>query len=199
MWSKAPVLMLACLVTLSSCALLPPGWRQAVAATPAIPVSPTATAEDVLLEHQRLIALPASEQTREMLRLNASLPAVQASLQLALLLSHKGGQAELARAIGLLDRLDFDSSPELQHWQPLTRFLLTTWSEQRRLGERIERQAQQLKESQRKQDQLSETVAALKAIELSLPAKPAQAPGTDAGHAAAGNGSSAGGGAGGTP
>jgi len=174
MWSRGTGVIIAAALSLTACAELQPAAEPAVPDAPVVTEPAPPTEQDVLVEHLRLVALPAPEQARELQRLAVQSPTPRGSLQMALLLAHRGSAAELARAISLLDRLVQGGSEEDRRWQPLAQVLLDSWSEQRRLGDRIERQAQQLRESQRRQEQLSDTVAALKAIELSLPAKPAQ-------------------------
>lgn len=60
-------------------------------------------------------------------------------------------------------------------WTPWARWLQARYQIERRMEEQIERQAAQLREGQRKQDQLNEKLEALKAIERQLVA-PRRAP-----------------------
>ena len=57
---------------------------------------------------------------------------------------------------------------EAAAWAPWARLLAGRAAEQRRLEEQFDRLAQQLRDSQRRIDQLSEKLEALKAIERSL-------------------------------
>ena len=121
-------------------------------------------------------------------RLNNQLPANQGTgwpataLELALALAQTRNPGDLARAISLVDPVVRSAAPDFQPWQPVARLIAVRLAEQRRLEEQLERQAQQLRESQRNVQQLNEKLEALKAIERSLtnrapaPAAPAPAP-----------------------
>jgi hypothetical protein len=89
-------------------------------------------------------------------------------MQLALLLA-------LARALGLLQRVMSNPSPEAQPLQPLARVLAARYVEQRRVEDDRDKQVQQLRESQRRIDQLNDRIEALRAIERSF-ARPNNAP-----------------------
>ena len=104
------------------------------------------------------------------------------ALELALALAQTRNPGDLARAISLVDPVVRSAAPDFQPWQPVARLIAVRLAEQRRLEEQLERQAQQLRESQRNVQQLNEKLEALKAIERSLtnrapaPAAPAPAP-----------------------
>ena len=105
-------------------------------------------------------------------------------LEQALLLAQGRSPADTARALALLETLARSPSPEQQPWQPLARLLIARIGEQRRLEDQLERQAAQLRDSQKTVQQLNEKLEALKAIERSLtqratpppPASPSSAP-----------------------
>ena len=107
-----------------------------------------------------------------------------AQMQLALLLAQTRVPADLARALGLLQRVMSNPSPEAQPLQPLARALAARYVEQRRVEEDRDKQAQQVRESQRRIDQLNDRIEALRAIERSfarpnnVPAPPLPAPGS---------------------
>ena len=89
-------------------------------------------------------------------------------MQLALALAQTRVPADLARALGLLQRVIANPSPEAQPLQPLARALAARYVEQRRVEDDRDRQAQQLRESQRRIDQLNDRIEALRAIERSF-------------------------------
>ncbi|RTD96057.1 hypothetical protein EJO68_06855 [Variovorax atrisoli] len=93
-------------------------------------------------------------------------PTVQ--MQLALLLSQTRVPADLARALGLLQRVIANPAPEAQPLQPLARALAARYVEQRRVEDDRDRQVQQLRDSQRRIDQLNDRIEALRAIERSF-------------------------------
>jgi hypothetical protein len=96
-------------------------------------------------------------------------------MQLALLLSQTRVPADLARALGLLQRVIANPSPEAQPLQPLARALAARYVEQRRVEDDRDKQVQQLRDSQRRIDQLNDRIEALRAIERSF-ARPNTAP-----------------------
>lgn len=96
-------------------------------------------------------------------------------MQLALLLSQTRVPADLARALGLLQRVASNPSPEAQPLQPLARALAARYVEQRRVEDDRDKQVQQLRDSQRRIDQLNDRIEALRAIERSF-ARPNMAP-----------------------
>lgn len=93
-------------------------------------------------------------------------PLVQ--MQLALLLSQTRAPADLARALGLVQRVIANPSSEAQPLHSLARLLAARYQEQRRVEDERERQAQQLRDSQRRIEQLSDRIEALRAIERSF-------------------------------
>jgi hypothetical protein len=103
------------------------------------------------------------------------------SMKLALVLSYTHGNGDLARAQGLLDRILGNSSTEAQAWHGLAHLLAVAFADQRKAEEQIERLNQQLRDTQRdnqrKLDQLSEKLEALKSIERSLTNRAPTAPG----------------------
>ena len=131
-----------------------------------------AAARRLLAYQEQLRQLPAGELGAELARQNAALaasgnaPAV--ALELSLVLAQTRNPADTQRALALLDPIARTPTPEQQPWQGLARLLLVRLVEQRRLEEQLERQAGQLRESQRNVQQLNEKLEALKAIERSL-------------------------------
>ncbi|SEF20545.1 hypothetical protein ABL840_06790 [Variovorax sp. NFACC27] len=109
-----------------------------------------------------------------------------AQMQVALLLSQTRVPADLARALGLLQRVISNPAPEAQALQPLARALAARYVEQRRVEDDRDKQVQALRDSQRRIDQLNDRIEALRAIERSFarpntnpaPAMPAAPPNT---------------------
>ncbi len=91
-----------------------------------------------------------------------------AQVQLGLALAQTRNTPELARAQGLMQRVATNTTPEGQDLAPLARLLASRYGEQRRVEEDRDKQAQQVRESQRRIDQLSERLEALRAIERSF-------------------------------
>jgi hypothetical protein len=100
-------------------------------------------------------------------------PAVQ--MQMAIVLAQTRVPADLARASGLLQRVISNPSADALPLQPLARTLAARYAEQRKVEEDRDKQAQQLRDSQRRIDQLNDRIEALRAIERSF-ARPNPAP-----------------------
>lgn len=152
--------------------------NSAVAAAP-VPAGPDATAA-ILAYADKVRMLPASELAAEVAGLPGSQPAEQLKLALLLhqqsLLQNQRPSAELARAQDLVAQVLANPLPSAQALHPLARLLAARYADQRRWDEQAERQAQQLREVQRRLDQTTERLEALKAIERSLSTRPLASP-----------------------
>ena len=93
-------------------------------------------------------------------------------MQLALALIHLRQPAETARALGLVQRVINHVGSESLPLKPLARLLANRLMDQRKLEDTADRQAQQLRDSQRRIDQLNERLEAMRAIERSLTTRP---------------------------
>ena len=93
-------------------------------------------------------------------------------MQLALALIHLRQPPETARALGLIQRVINHAGPESLPLKPLARLLANRLMDQRKLEDNADRQAQQLRDSQRRIDQLNERLEAMRAIERSLTTRP---------------------------
>ena len=147
---------------------------------PAPPVALPATdaAARVLTYSERVRTMPAAELNQELARLaapgEANAPASQ--VQLSLVLSQLRQLPELIKAQELLARVLANASPDAQPLHPLARLLAFRYGEQRRLEDQLEKERQQTREVQRKLDQTTERLEALKAIERSLTTRPPPPP-----------------------
>lgn len=100
-------------------------------------------------------------------------------LQLAMALMQLNQPVETARALGLAQRVAANAAPEAAPYRPLARLIAGRLMEQRKLEEAMERQSQQLRDQQRRIEQLTERLEAMRAIERSLNNRaPAAAPRT---------------------
>jgi enoyl-CoA hydratase/carnithine racemase len=97
-------------------------------------------------------------------------------MRLAIALMHTQLPADTARALGLLQRVINNPAPESTALKPLARLLATRLGTQRRLEDTVERQGQQLRDHQRRIEQLSERLEAMRAIERSLTTRPKARP-----------------------
>jgi len=143
---------------------LAPATRPALAFTPrgSSPV-------DAMLGYaEKLRPLNNAELAAEIARLGDPGDAPDAQMQLALVLAQTRVSADLARSLGLLQRVIANPSPEAQPLQPLARVLAARYLEQRKVEDDRDRQAQQARDSQRRIDQLNDRIEALRAIERSF-------------------------------
>lgn len=101
-------------------------------------------------------------------RLSADTPTPAHLVELGLALLHTRNPGDAARAQGLLEAAGRASGEDAAAWAPWARLLAGRAAEQRRLEEQADRLNQQQRDSQRRIDQLSEKLEALKAIERSL-------------------------------
>lgn len=124
----------------------------------------------VLAYADRVRTLSPAELATETGRPAEAGPAEQ--LQLALALSQLRQLNELLRAQELVSRVLSDASAEAQTLHPLARLMAARYAEQRRLEDQLERQNQHLRDVQRRLEQTSERLEALKAIERSLSSRP---------------------------
>ncbi|HET8744451.1 MAG TPA: hypothetical protein VFM98_02525, partial [Ramlibacter sp.] len=138
------------------------------AAAPAPPNTPAAL-EIAVGYAERVRALPAAELAQEVQRLGDNTYSPLRGIQLALALAQTRTAANTARAQAILQRVQADPGSEPQGLQSFARWLAAQLAEQRRNEEAAERQAQQLRDAQRRIDQLNERLEALRAIERSLP------------------------------
>lgn len=142
----------------------------ALAAPPAPEVSQVGLA---LAYAERVQRMPPAELTREIARLGEAEDTLAANpLNLALALAQTRQPVDTARALALVQRLLGNSDATAQPLHPLARLLEGRLLQQRRLEEQLERQAQQLRDAQRRTDQLNERLEAVRAIERSMTARP---------------------------
>ncbi len=127
----------------------------------------------LLAFHERLRDLGPADLGREVARLGEPTePATR--MELALVLAQTRQNGDLARALALVEPLA-RASPAGPA-QRFARLLQARLAEQRRLEEQIDRQNQQLRDQQRRLDQLTSQIEALRAIERSLSTRPAAPP-----------------------
>lgn len=121
----------------------------------------------------RVQRMPPAELTREIARLGEAEETLAASpLHLALALAQTRQPVDTARALAQVQRLLGHNDPAMQPLQPLARLLEARLLQQRRLEEQLERQSQQLRDAQRRNEQLNERLEAVRAIERSMTARP---------------------------
>lgn len=202
--ARVPGLLLGLCATLAACGLTqpPPQDKHGAAAPSAaatappptppvrpVEVEPQAPATQmqpaqpgplnaVLAHADRIRALPTAELTAEIARLNDTAAALGPNptlqMQQAIALAQTRNPADLARALALMQRVVNDPSPEARPLQPLARLLAARYQEQRRVEDERDRQGPQLRDAQKRIEQLNDRLEAVRAIERSFgrPARP---------------------------
>ena len=149
------LLEIACLLLLAACQTAPPA--PAPAAPPPAPVCPEPAAPPPQVDE-----------------LKAVLGHVE-DLRKALVLSQGRNGADLSQAAAQLDLVANATDASAEPIKPLAALLAARLAEQRRLQDSVDKLTQQLRDSQRRNEQLNEKLEALKAIEQTLPGKPGAA------------------------
>ncbi len=128
----------------------------------------------------RVRTLSPAELNLEIAALGDPGSAPERQLQLALALMHLNQPVETARALGLTQRVANSVAPESAPLKPLARLLAQRLLEHRKVEEAMDKQNAQLRDQQRRIDQLNERLEAMRAIERSInnraPAPAAPAP-----------------------
>eukprot|EP01037_Dinobryon_pediforme_P002837 gene2837-2880_t len=115
----------------------------------------------LLAQTDRVLKLPPAELAREIARLSEAEDATaDTPLLLATALAQTRQAVDTARALGLVQRVLGNTGAAAQPLHPLARLLEARLLQQRRLEDQLDRQAQQLRDSQRRNDQLSERLEA---------------------------------------
>lgn len=125
----------------------------------------------------RLRPLAANDLALEITQLGDPGESPLKQMQLAIALGMTRIPNDSIRAQALLQRVLGNGGPEARPLHPLARLLAAQHADHRKAEEALEKQAQVLRESQRRIDQLNERLEAMRAIERSLPARP-RAPGS---------------------
>jgi hypothetical protein len=150
-------------------ALAPPSGP--AAATPAA-LGEDAGPLSALAYYQTLQRMTPVQIARERQVLAALPPTPNTQVRIAMVLGHPRGQPDLARALTLLEAVLKSTDPGAVSLHPLARLLADNYGERQKLDGQLEKQGQQLKESQRKTIELQEKIDGLADIERTLPQRP---------------------------
>lgn len=130
-----------------------------------------------LAQADRTLRMQPSDLAKEIARLSElEESAPENPLLLAVALGQTRQPVDTARALGLVQRVLGNSAPAAQALHPLARLMESRLLQQRRLEDQLERQTQQLRDAQRRNEQLNERLEAVRAIERSLTTRPAPSP-----------------------
>lgn len=127
-----------------------------------------ATPEAALNYNLGLGKITAAELGRERMVLNAVPQTPYTQVRMAMLLGHPRVQQDLGKALALLDSVLKSSDPAAVPFHPLARLLSDNYIERARLESQLDRQGQQMKDSQRKATELQEKLDSLADIERTL-------------------------------
>lgn len=170
---SAPLLA-ACALLLAGCAAPPPKQTPVLVQTPPRIVVVADPKLTELLAYQASLRLTTpSELVKVQLELARADHAPQNTIRRAMLQATLRTPGDLARAQTLLDSITQATSDEAKLLAPLAQFLSGQYADLRRQDEAVERLNGQVREAQRRNDQLNEKLEALKNIERSLSVRPA--------------------------
>ncbi|AOY02234.1 hypothetical protein [Jeongeupia sp. USM3] len=180
---KRPELLLPLALLLAACVNPPVAPPLPIASAPA-KVAPVASAPVAVpsTDWPALFAYAASLHARTPAELNrevaglASEAGELALIRRAMAYAQLRGNGDLSRAIGLLDNAQKASGPQAATLRPLAQWLSSVYADQRRQDGETDKLNQQLKDAQRRANDLNDKLNALKAIEHGLPPKPKAAP-----------------------
>ncbi|MBK8891300.1 MAG: permease [Dechloromonas sp.] len=141
-------------------------------AAPPVAVSDDAGPLSALGYYQTLQRMTPAQIARERQVLAALTPTPYTQVRIAMVLGHPRGQPDLARALTLLEAVLKSTDPGAVSLHPLARLLADNYGERQKLEGQLEKQGQQLKESQRKAIELQEKIDGLADIERTLPQRP---------------------------
>ncbi|SHM38122.1 hypothetical protein SAMN05192549_101452 [Duganella sacchari] len=180
MKANSCLVLLACL-PLAACTLnspmpaepapLPPPPQVVEVVTP--PPPPPDEVGPLLSYHQSLRRMSQGELVKELSGLGLQQRSPRVALQMGMALMLTRGSGDLARAQALLDSVATSADVEAAPFRALAQLLSANCAEMRRLYDHTDRLTAQQKESQRRIDQLNDMLEGLKAIERTLPARPA--------------------------
>jgi hypothetical protein len=170
---SAPLLA-ACTLLLAGCAAPPPKQTPVLVQTPPRIVVVADPKLTELLAYQASVrAMSPADLVKAQLELSRADHAPQNTIRRAMLQATLRTPGDLARAQTLLDSITQASSDEAKLLAPLAQFLSGQYADLRRQDETVERLNGQVREAQRRNDQLNEKLEALKNIERSLSVRPA--------------------------
>lgn len=131
----------------------------------------------VLAQTDRTLRMAPVDLPREVARLtDLEESSIENPLLLAIALAQTRQPVDTARALGLVQRVLGNDGPAAQALHPLARLMESRLVQQRRLEDQLDRQNQQLRDVQRRNEQLNERLEAVRAIERSLTTRPAPTP-----------------------
>lgn len=163
-------LLSSLLVVLSLVACAPAPVKIAETQTVAAPTRPAVNL--LLAYHRALEGLSQADLNKELIALNSAPVGAETEVRKAMVLGYMHDSARLARARAILASVLLMDDADALSLRPLVEWMMDNNNELRRNISLNDRQASQLKELQRRFDQLNEKLEAMKRIESSQPASP---------------------------
>jgi hypothetical protein len=164
---KSLPLLLLTAFSLAACAPVPVKVAEAPLAA-----APAKSVVDRLFAYRRwLDGASQADLNKELAALNSVPVSAETEVRKAMVLGAMRDSARLARARAILDNVLLMGDSDALALRPLVEWMIDNNTEVRRITSLNERQALQLKDTQRRFDQLSEKLDAMKRIETS-PASP---------------------------
>lgn len=130
------------------------------------------TPEAALGYYQGLARMTPAELGRERMVLVAVPQTPYTQVRMAMLLGHPRVQQDLGKALTLLDGVLKSNDPAAVPFHPLARQIVDNYLERVKLEGQLEKQGQQLKDSQRKAGELQDKLDSLADIERTLTPRP---------------------------
>ncbi|CDG86015.1 putative uncharacterized protein [Janthinobacterium agaricidamnosum NBRC 102515 = DSM 9628] len=161
-----------CLVLLSACAARSAKREAVVVPSVRTVIVHDQALNDLFAYQAGLRLLSPSELAKTQTDINKQDVSAKAVVRRAMLLAALHGSGDLGRAQGLLDGLIQSAVAADQPYKPLAQFLSNTYADLRRQEDASEKLNQQVRDAQRRNDQLNDKLEALKNIERSLSARP---------------------------
>ena len=177
---------LACsVIVLGGCRIFAPAQHPA-AESPVEPTPPSgqhqeicrcgdSDVDELLSYHHAVRQMNPAEISKTLAGLNRPNPTARVLVQKAMLLANLHGSGDLQRAQTLLEQVLSSTKADAERLKPLAGLLNSTYGEWRRLDDNADKLAQQVRDEQRRTEQLNDKLEALKNIERSLQTRP-QAP-----------------------
>jgi hypothetical protein len=126
----------------------------------------------LLAYHRAVEGLSQADLNKELIALNSAPAGAETEVRKAMVLGCMRDSARLARARAILASVLMMDDADALSLRPLVEWMMDNNTELRRTISSNDRQASQLKELQRRFDQLNEKLEAMKRIESSQPASP---------------------------
>lgn len=127
--------------------------------------------DNLLMYFQKIRLTPAVDLSRSLTALAGQAKTPYRELQRAIILSVLRGNGDLTRAQTSLDGVVKSNEISAENLKPIASMLIVHVAELRRLDEFVDKQNQQLKESQRRIEQLNQKLEDLKTMERLLPSR----------------------------